>query len=178
MSRIGKLPVTIPAKVEVTLDGQTITVKGPKGSMSQKFTSPVHIAVENGEVRVSPAGSSKLARSMYGTARSIISNMVQGVTEGFSKDVEVKGVGFRTAVQGKNINMHLGYSHPINHAIPEGVTVTAVENTKLKIEGVDKQKVGELAASLKSYYKPEPYKGKGVYIAGERYRTKEGKKAG
>jgi large subunit ribosomal protein L6 len=178
MSRIGKLPVTIPDKVKVDVDDQTIRVEGPKGKIEQTFDAPVQIAVEDGDIIVRPLDQSHRAKAMYGTTRSLISNMVEGVTNGFSKKLEVKGVGFRAAVQGKVINLSLGYSHPINQEIPEGLKVTVTDQTKILIEGVDKQAVGALAAEIKHYYKPEPYKGKGVHIEGEFYRRKEGKKAG
>jgi large subunit ribosomal protein L6 len=180
MSRIGKLPVAIPDKVEVKVDnGATVHVKGPKGSMTKSFKSTVvAIAVEDGAVVVSPVGNSREAKAMYGTARSIINGMVEGVTKGFEKNLIINGVGFKAAVQGKFLDLALGYSHPIKHPIPDGLTVTVADQTKVKVEGYDKQMVGQFAAQVKKFYPAEPYKGKGVAIQGEFVRRKEGKKAG
>jgi len=176
MSRIGKLPVAIPANVELTLKDNQVSVKGPKGSVIKEFNTSVDLKVEEGQLTVAPANNSKLAKAMHGTARSIINNMVKGVVDGFSKDLEIHGVGFRAALKGKILDLSLGYSHPIEHEIPEGITVTVAENTKIKVEGADKQLVGAVAASIKAYYPVEPYKGKGVRIVGEFVRRKEGKK--
>jgi len=176
MSRIGKLPVVIPEKVKAEITDNTVKIEGPKGTLSQTFDSSVSIAFADGEIRVSPNGENRRARAMYGTARSIISNMVTGVVDGFSKKLLIEGVGFRATVNGKILNLALGYSHPINFPIPEGVTVTVDSNTKLLVEGADKQTVGACAASIKSFYPAEPYKGKGVRIEGEFVRRKEGKK--
>ena len=180
MSRIGKLPVEIPAKVEVKVDnGTTIQVKGPKGSLTRSFNPRnVTLTVDDGQVTVAPVDNSKLSRSMYGTARSIINGMVEGVTKGFEKNLTINGVGFKAAVQGKVLDLALGYSHPIKHPIPDGLTVTVQDQTKIKVEGFDKQLVGEFAARVKKFYPAEPYKGKGVAIEGEFVRRKEGKKAG
>jgi len=180
MSRIGKLPVAIPEKVDVSIEGDAaITVKGPKGSLSKSF-NPRHINLkeEDGSIVVSPVGNSKDAKAMYGTARSLIQGMVEGVTNGFVKNLIINGVGFRANVQGKFLDLALGYSHPIQHPIPEGLTVTVADQTKVKVEGYDKQVVGQFAAQVKSFYPAEPYKGKGVAIEGEYVRRKEGKKAG
>lgn len=178
MSRIGKLPISVPTTVKVKLDKNTITVDGPKGKLIKDFNPAVVLKLESNELVVTPANASRFARAMQGTARSIIANMVQGVIEGYSKDIEIKGVGFRAAVKGTVLNLLLGYSHPINYSIPEGITITVTENTKIKVEGIDKQKVGAVAADLKHFYKPEPYKGKGVHIIGEYVRRKEGKTVG
>jgi len=177
MSRIGKIPVDIPAGVEVGLDNQTIRVKGPKGELSKTFSPLAVIKVSDETVAVSPANESRAAQAQYGTARSIIANMVQGVTQPFSKDLLIEGVGFRAAIKGSVIDLELGYSHPVEHTIPEGVTVTVADNVKIHVEGADKQKVGQLAAEIKSYYPVEPYKGKGVRILGQYVRRKEGKKS-
>ena len=177
MSRIGKIPVDIPAGVEVGLDNQTIRVKGPKGELSKTFSPLAVIKVSDEKVVVSPADDSRAAQAQYGTARSIIANMVQGVTQPFSKDLLIEGVGFRAAIKGSVIDLELGYSHPVEHTIPEGVTVTVADNVKIHVEGADKQKVGQLAAEIKSYYPVEPYKGKGVRILGQYVRRKEGKKS-
>jgi large subunit ribosomal protein L6 len=176
MSRIGKLPINIPEKVEVTLDGTNITVKGPKGTLVNQFAPVVKITQLENSIEVKPTDSSRLSRAMHGTARSIISGMVQGVTDGFSKSLQIIGVGFRATVQGNLIDLSLGYSHDIKHPIPDGVTVTVEDGVKIKVEGIDKQVVGQLAAQIKSYYPAEPYKGKGVRIVGQYVRRKEGKK--
>ena len=177
MSRIGKIPVEIPSGVEVALDNQTIRVKGPKGELSKTFSPLAVIKLSDDKVVVSPADDSRAAQAQYGTARSIIANMVQGVTQPFSKDLLIEGVGFRAAIKGSVIDLELGYSHPVEHTIPEGVSVTVADNIKIHVEGADKQKVGQLAAEIKSYYPVEPYKGKGVRILGQYVRRKEGKKS-
>jgi large subunit ribosomal protein L6 len=180
MSRIGKLPVAIPEKVEVKVDAKgKIEVKGPKGTLDKVFSPKVvSVEVKDGNVLVNPVGSSRDARAMHGTARSIINGMVEGVTKGFEKNLTINGVGFKAAVQGKVLDLALGYSHPIKHPIPEGLTVTVTDQTKIKVEGYDKQVVGQFAAQVKKFYPVEPYKGKGVSINGEYIRRKEGKKAG
>ena len=176
MSRIGKLPVAIPDKVKVELNGNVVQVEGPKGRLEKSFDRSVRLKLEDGQLVVEPANNSRLARAMHGTARSIIGNMVDGVVEGYAKDLEIEGVGFRAAVQGDVLDLSLGYSHPVRHPIPEGITITVTENTKIKVEGIDKQLVGQVTAAIKSYYPVEPYKGKGVRIVGEYVRRKEGKK--
>ena len=178
MSRIGKLPVEIPEKVTVTVEANEVSVEGPKGKLSHVFPNAVKITQEDGQVSVAPTNNSRFARSMYGTARSLIANMVLGVVEGYSKSLEISGVGFRAALNGNKLDMNLGYSHPILYEIPQGITITVTENTKLKVEGIDTQQVGEVAASIRAFYPPEPYKGKGVRIVGEYVRRKEGKTAG
>ena len=175
MSRVGKLPVSIPDKVKVAIDDVTVTVEGPKGKLSKTFTSSIRIDTGDDGVQVSPANETRQARAMYGTARAIIANMVTGVTQGYSKDLEITGVGFRAALNGNKLDLALGYSHPIQYTVPAGVTVTVNENTKLKVEGIDKQMVGAVAADIRRFYPPEPYKGKGVRIVGEKVRRKEGK---
>jgi len=176
MSRIGKLPVSIPEKVKAEVSGSTVMIEGPKGKLEKTFNRSVSIEIADGQIQVVPANNSRLAKAMYGTARSIIANMVEGVVNGFSKRLEINGVGFRASVTGQNVDLALGYSHPIQHPIPEGITVTVTENTKVTVEGADKQMVGAVAAAIKSYYPVEPYKGKGVRIVGEFVRRKEGKK--
>lgn len=178
MSRIGKQPVVLPEKVSASARGTAIEVEGPKGRLERDFAAPIEIEVEEGRVIVRPKGNSHFSKVMYGTVRSHIANMVMGVTEGFSKDLELFGVGFRAALSGKVLDMNLGYSHPIRFDIPEGITITVQENTKIKVEGIDKQLVGEVAARLKQFYPVEPYNGKGVRILGQYVRSKEGKKAG
>lgn len=179
MSRIGKLPVEIPEKVEVKVDGGTIEVKGPKGANTKTFsTNDVSITIEDGNVLVNPVGKSRHARAMHGTVRSIISGMIEGVSKGFEKNLIINGVGFRATLEGDVLDLALGYAHPIKHPIPEGLTVTVADQTKVKVEGYDKQAVGHFAAQVKKFYPVEPYKGKGVAIQGEFVRRKEGKKAG
>lgn len=177
MSRIGKLPIPVLDKANVTVDGQTVRCDGPKGKLEQTFDGSVNIELADGEIKVSPADSSRHARAMYGTARSIINNMVVGVVDGYEKKLEIKGVGFRAALKGDLLDLALGYSHPVEVKIPEGITVTVTENTKLSVTGADKQMVGEITATIYSYFPAEPYKGKGVHIVGQYVRRKEGKKS-
>ncbi|HCJ12587.1 MAG: 50S ribosomal protein L6 [Verrucomicrobia bacterium GWF2_51_19] len=176
MSRIGKLPVQIPSAVKANISGQTVLIEGPKGKVSKTFDKAVTITLKEGELLVDSANNSRLAHAMRGTARAILANMVKGVQVLYSKDLEIVGVGFKAILNGKMIDLALGYSHPIKYEIPEGIKVTIVENTKLKIEGVDKHLVGQVAADIKHFYPVEPYKGKGVRIVGQYVRRKEGKK--
>lgn len=180
MSRIGKLPIAIPDKVKIDVDEKTktVTIEGPKGKLVKAFRAPVAITIEEGELRVAPTAKDRHARAMYGTTRSILSNMVAGVVDGYSKDLEIQGTGYRAAVNGQKLDLALGYSHPIKYTIPQGITVTVTDNTKVKVEGPDKHLVGQVAADIKHFNKAEPYKGKGVRIVGEFVRSKEGKKAG
>ncbi len=177
MSRIGKLPVPVLDKAKVTVDGATISVEGPKGKLQKTFDRSVTIEHVDNEIRVAPVDSSRHARAMFGTVRSIINNMVIGVVNGYRKDLIIKGVGFRAALKGDLLDLSLGYSHPVELPIPEGITVKVVENTKVSVEGADKQVVGEIAATIYSYFPAEPYKGKGVHIVGQYVRRKEGKKS-
>jgi len=177
MSRIGKLPIPVLDKANVSIDGQTVSVDGPKGKLEQTFDNSVKIEMADGAISVSPANTSRHARAMYGTARSIINNMVVGVVDGYEKKLEIKGVGFRAALKGDVLDLALGYSHPVEVKIPEGITVTVAENTKLSVSGADKQMVGEITATIYSYFPAEPYKGKGVHIVGQYVRRKEGKKS-
>jgi large subunit ribosomal protein L6 len=175
MSRVGKVPVTIPAKVKVDIKDTTVSVEGPKGKVSRTFAPVVSITLADSKVTVAPTEESRFSRAMYGTARSVIAGMVKGASEGFAKDLEIQGVGFKAALKGKQLDLALGYSHPILFDIPEGIKITVTEGTKLKVEGADKQLVGMVTSQIRSYYPPEPYKGKGVRIVGERVRRKEGK---
>jgi large subunit ribosomal protein L6 len=175
MSRIGKVPVTIPEKVKVDVKDQTVLVEGPKGKVSKTFAPVVKIEVANKKVTVAPVEQTRFANAMYGTARSVIAGMVKGVTDGYTKELEIQGVGFKANLKGKQLDLALGYSHPILFDIPEGIKITVTDGTKLKVEGADKQLVGAVTANIRSYYPPEPYKGKGVRIVGERVRRKEGK---
>ena len=176
MSRIGKLPVPIPDKVQASVKEDTLTIQGPKGTLEKSFDRVVNIEISDGQISVKPVNTSRLAKAMYGTARSIIDNMVQGVVKGFAKELDLNGVGFKAAVKGNVLDLALGYSHPIAYPIPKGLTITVNSNTRIKVEGIDKQQVGQAAAMIKAYYPIEPYKGKGVNIVGEFVRRKEGKK--
>lgn len=176
MSRVGKLPIAIPDGVSVDVSGSSIKVKGPKGELSKEFSKDVSIEVEEGQIKVAPSNKSRFANAMYGTARSIINGLVIGVTQGFSKDIEISGVGYNATLKGKVLNLKLGFSHDINYDIPDGVTITVTDGgTKLKVEGIDKQVVGQAAASIRHYHPVEPYKGKGVHIVGQHEIRKEGK---
>ena len=175
MSRIGKVPVPIPDKVKIDVKDQTVHVEGPKGKVTKSFAPVVKIVVANKQLTVSPVDESRFSRAMFGTARSVIAAMVKGVTEGYVKELEIQGVGFKANLKGKQLDLALGYSHPILFDVPEGIKITVTDQTKLKIEGADKQLVGAVTANIRAYYPPEPYKGKGVRIVGERVRRKEGK---
>jgi large subunit ribosomal protein L6 len=175
MSRIGKQPVSIPDKVKVTVTGENVLVEGPKGKVQKSFAPVVKVTVGAKAVTFAPTDDSRFAKAMYGTARSVVAGMVKGVTDGYTKDLEIQGVGFKANLKGKQLDLALGYSHPIIMDIPEGIKVTVVEGTKIKVEGADKQLVGAVTAEIRGYYPPEPYKGKGVRIVGERVRRKEGK---
>jgi large subunit ribosomal protein L6 len=175
MSRIGKQPVVIPAKVKVDVKGSKVFVEGPKGKLDMEIPRRTSLKIEGGNVLVSRDGDDAEARALHGLSRALLNNLVKGVSEGYSKKLEINGVGFKAAVQGKVVNMSLGYSHPINYEIPDQIKVTVEENTKITIEGPSKQVVGQVAAELRSYYPPEPYKGKGVKYSDERVERKEGK---
>jgi large subunit ribosomal protein L6 len=177
MSRIGNLPIEIPSGVDVNIEGSVVKVKGPKGELLQELNASIELDVTENLINVRPKDSSRQTRALQGTMRSLIANMVSGVVTPYSKDLLIEGVGFRAAVKGTDVGLELGYSHPINHPIPDGVSVTVADNVKIHVEGSDKQKVGQLAADIKSYYPVEPYKGKGVRILGQYVRRKEGKKS-
>ena len=176
MSRIGKRPVELPSGVEAKLDGQRIEVKGPKGTRSFKATDDVTLAVEDGSVTVTPRGPSKRARQQWGMARTQVANCVQGVTIGFKKELEIHGVGYRAQMQGTTLKLNLGLSHDVDFAVPEGITVTAPKPTEIVVEGIDDQQVGQVAANIREWRRPEPYKGKGIRYKGEFIFRKEGKK--
>jgi large subunit ribosomal protein L6 len=176
MSRIGKRPVAVPSGVTANVDGQTVKMKGPKGQLQFIVHDDVEVKFENGQVKVAPRSETKRARSLYGTARAQIANLVEGVTKGFEKKLEITGVGYRAAMQGKNLQLALGYSHDVVYAIPEGITITVAKPTEITVAGTDAQRVGQVAAEIRSYRPPEPYKGKGVKYAGEFIFRKEGKK--
>src|SRR6476620_1675366 len=175
MSRIGKMPVTIPPKVKVGVADRKISVEGPKGKLEFALPKRTTVSVEGDRIVVARDGDDAEAKSLHGLSRAIVNNMVRGVSEGFVKKLEIQGVGFKAAVQGKTVNMSLGYSHPINYPIPDQIKVTVEENTKLTIEGPSKEVVGRVASEIRSYYPPEPYKGKGVRYTDERVVRKEGK---
>jgi len=175
MSRIGKMPIAIPAKVKVSVNGNLLSAEGPKGKLELNLPRHTAAAVKGDQISVTRNGESAEAKAMHGLARALINNIVRGVSEGFQKKLEIQGVGFKASVKGTNVDMVLGYSHPILYPIPAGVKVTVEENTKLTIEGADRQVVGRVAADLRSFYPPEPYKGKGVRYAGEHVVRKEGK---
>ncbi|HMP82042.1 MAG TPA: 50S ribosomal protein L6 [Verrucomicrobiota bacterium] len=175
MSRIGKQPIAIPPKVKVEVKGQKVHVEGPKGKLDWELPKRTSLKVADGKITVSRDGDDPQAKALHGLSRALLSNMVTGVTDGFVKKLEIQGVGFKAAVQGKTVNLLLGFSHPINYPIPDQIKVTVEENTKLTIEGPDAQVVGRVAAEIRSYYPPEPYKGKGVRYAGEHVQRKEGK---
>jgi len=179
MSQIGKLPIPIPSGVTVTLSGQTVTVKGPKGELSFTHHPDMKVEVADKEVIVSRPNDQKENRSLHGTTRALIGNMIDGVTKGFEKKLEVRGVGYRFNIGGKKLTLNLGYSHPIDFAVPEGITIVGDEENKnlMSIQGIDKQLVGETAARIREFRKPEPYKGKGVRYADEYVAMKQGKKA-
>ncbi len=175
MSRIGKQPVVIPPKVKVDIKGDKVSAEGPKGKLALQMPHRTSAKVDGANVLVTRAGEDSEARALHGLTRALINNMLKGVSDGFVKKLEIQGVGFKAAVQGKSITMSLGYSHPINYPIPDQIKVTVEENTKITIEGPDKQIVGRVAAELRSFYPPEPYKGKGVRYVGEQVKRKEGK---
>ncbi|MDB6068754.1 MAG: ribosomal protein [Pedosphaera sp.] len=175
MSRIGKQPITIPAKVKVAVNGQKVSVEGPKGKLNMELHRRTSLKVDGDTITVSRAGDDAEARAMHGLSRALVNNMVKGVSEGFVKRLGIQGVGFKAAVQGKNVNLSLGYSHPLLYPIPDQIKVTVEENTKVTIEGPDKAEVGRVAAEIRSFYPPEPYKGKGVRYADEKVIRKEGK---
>jgi len=175
MSRIGKQPIAIPPKVKVEVKGQRVSVEGPKGKLNWELPRRTSLRVDNGKVVVSRQGDDAQAKALHGLSRALVNNMVKGVSEGFVKKLEIQGVGFKAAVQGKSVSLSLGYSHPVVYPIPDQIKVTVEENTKLTIEGPDRQSVGQVAAEIRSFYPPEPYKGKGVRYSDERVIRKEGK---
>ena len=176
MSRIGKRAVAIPSGVTATIDNGTLTVKGPKGTLSMGLSDLISYKVEGDEIAVEPANDSKQARSFWGMQRTLVSNLVEGVTEGFSKTLEISGVGYRAKAQGKTLKLELGFSHDVDLVVPEGLTVNTPDQTTVEVSGIDKQAVGQFAAEIRKWRKPEPYKGKGIKYRGEYIFRKEGKK--
>lgn len=178
MSRVGLKPISLPEKVAIQVDGDSVKVEGPKGKLDFTLPSGISLRSEDGSVIVSRLTEQRQHRALHGTVRSIVNNMITGVSTGFSKDLEIHGVGLRAAVKGSDLDLSLGKSHPLLHPIPSGLTVTVNDNTKIKVEGIDKQLVGQFAAEVRRYYPPEPYKGKGVRYSNEKVRRKEGKSVG
>jgi large subunit ribosomal protein L6 len=176
MSRVGKKPVPVPSGVTANVSGTTINVKGPKGALSLVFDDRVAVEMDKGEIKVDPKDESKAARALWGTTRANLNNIMTGVTKGFERKLEITGVGYRAAVQGKNLQLALGYSHDVLYPIPEGIAVVTPKPTEIVVSGIDKKKVGQVAAEIRAYRPPEPYKGKGVRYAGEFIFRKEGKK--
>jgi len=176
MSRIGKRPVPVPAGVTAAIEGKQLSVKGPKGTLSIDLADEVTYEIGDGGISVQPANDTKRARSFWGMQRTLVANLITGVTEGYTKQLQITGVGYRANVQGKNLKLQLGYSHDVDYAIPEGITIATPDQTTVNISGIDKQKVGQVAAEIRRWRKPEPYKGKGIKYAGEFIFRKEGKK--
>jgi large subunit ribosomal protein L6 len=176
MSRIGKKPVPVPSGVTANVSGTTVSVKGPKGTLSLVFDDRVAVAIDKGEIKVDPKDDSNAARALWGTTRANLNNILTGVTKGFERKLEITGVGYRAAVQGKNLQLALGYSHDVLYPIPEGIAVVTPKPTEIVVSGIDKKKVGQVASEIRAYRPPEPYKGKGVRYADEFIFRKEGKK--
>ena len=176
MSRIGKKAIAVPDGVTATLDGQQVVVKGPKGELTAVLVDEVIAKLEDGEIKVDPRDESKRAHAMWGLSRTVVSNLIEGVSDGFSKTLEINGVGYRAAMQGNALQLNVGLSHEVKYPIPEGIKVECPRPTEIIVSGIDKQKVGQVAAEIRSYRPPEPYKGKGIKYAGEYIFRKEGKK--
>ncbi len=175
MSRIGRSPITLPAGVEVSITGQHVAVKGPKGSLSRDIAEPIRVSQADGLVTVARPNDERLSRALHGLSRTLVANMVEGVTTGYSKTIEIVGVGYRVAEKGKDLEFALGYSHPVPFLAPEGISFKVESPTKFSISGIDKQLVGEVAAKIKKLRKADPYKGKGLRLSGEVVRRKQGK---
>jgi large subunit ribosomal protein L6 len=176
MSRIGKRAVPVPSGVTASVEGQTVKMKGPKGTLQYVVPDDIVVTMENGAIKVDPRFETKRARAMWGTSRTLVSNLVTGVTKGFETKLEITGVGYRAAVQGKNLQLALGFSHDVIYPIPDGIAIAAPKPTEIVVTGIDKQRVGQVAAEIRGFRPPEPYKGKGVKYAGEFIFRKEGKK--
>ncbi len=176
MSRVGKKPIALPSGVTANVEGQTVKVKGPKGSLAVVLHDDVAVTLEGSRIKVDPRSDTKRARAQWGTSRTLVANLIAGVSKGFQERLEINGVGYRAAVQGKNLQIALGYSHDIVYAIPEGITIATPRPVEIVISGSDRQKVGQVAAEIRDYRPPEPYKGKGIKYASERIFRKEGKK--
>jgi large subunit ribosomal protein L6 len=176
MSRIGKRPIAVPSGITANVEGQTVKVKGPKGALQVVLHDDVTVKLEGGQIKVAPRSETKRARSQWGTSRTLINNLIAGVSKGFEQRLEINGVGYRAAVQGKNLQIALGYSHDIVYPIPEGISIATPRPVEIVITGSDRQRVGQVAAEIREYRPPEPYKGKGIKYADERIFRKEGKK--
>ena len=176
MSRIGKRAVALPAGVTATVEGRTLAVKGPKGTLSLQMADEIDYDIQDGAIQVAPANDTKHARAFWGMQRTLVQNLVTGVTDGFTKTLEITGVGYRAAAQGRNLRLQLGYSHDVNIPVPEGIDIKTPDPTTVEISGIDRQKVGQVAAEIRRWRKPEPYKGKGIKYRGEYIFRKEGKK--
>jgi large subunit ribosomal protein L6 len=176
MSRIGKQPIAVPSGVTVDIDGQSVSVRGPKGQLSAVLLDDVSAKMGDGGVAVVPRDMSKRSRTMWGMQRTVVANMVEGVSDGFTRSLEINGVGYRAQAQGRNLQLALGFSHEVNYAVPDGIEIACPKPTEITITGIDKQKVGQVAAEIRRFRPPEPYKGKGVKYAGEYIFRKEGKK--
>ena len=176
MSRIGKKAVAVPSGVTANVDGQTIKIKGPKGALQVVLHDDIEVKMDKGAIKIDPRAETKRARSQWGTSRTLVNNLIAGVTKGFEEKLEIVGVGFRAAVQGKTLNLQLGFSHDVNFAIPQGIAIATPKPTEIVVTGIDKQQVGQVAAEIRGFRPPEPYKGKGVKYVGEYIFRKEGKK--
>jgi large subunit ribosomal protein L6 len=176
MSRIGKKPIAVPSGVTAAVEGQTVKVKGPKGALQAAVHDEVVVKLEGGQIKLDPRAETKRARAQWGTSRTLVANLISGVTKGFERRLEISGVGYRAAVQGKNLQIALGYSHDVIYPIPEGITIATPRPVEIVVSGSDRQKVGQVAAEIREYRPPEPYKGKGIKYANERIFRKEGKK--
>jgi len=176
MSRVGKRAVAVPSGITANVEGQTVKVKGPKGALSAVLPDDVSVKIEGAQIKVDPRAETKRARAQWGTSRTLVANLIAGVSKGFERRLEINGVGYRAAVQGKNLQLALGYSHDIVYPIPEGITIATPRPVEIVISGSDRQKVGQVAAEIRDYRPPEPYKGKGIKYADERIFRKEGKK--
>lgn len=177
MSRIGQKPITVPDKVKVAVNGPLVNIEGPRGKVKHTLPSGIEARLDGKTLLVEKKGETRQHKALHGLSRSLLANYVQGTSEGFQKKLEIQGVGFKAAIQGKTLNLSLGFSHPINYSVPDDIKVTVTDNTNILIEGADKQKVGAVAADIRAYYPPEPYKGKGVRYSGEQIIRKEGKTA-
>ncbi len=178
MSRIGKAPIPLPQGVEVKIEGSTVEVKGPQGTLSHTMPGDISLQIEDGMIHVRRNGDAKRVRSLHGLTRTLIANMVTGVTQGFQKRLEIVGIGYRVNLQERNLQLSLGYSHPVIYPIPEDIEVVVDKQTNITVKGIDKQKVGQVAAEIRGFRKPEPYKGKGIRYMGEQIRRKAGKAKG
>ena len=177
MSRIGLQPIPVPDKVKITVNGPLVNIEGPRGKLKHTLPSGIEAALDGKILNVTKSGTTRQHKALHGLSRSLLANFVQGANEGFQKKLEIQGVGFKAALNGKILNLNLGFSHPINYSVPDDIKVTVTDNTNILVEGADKQKVGAVAADIRAYYPPEPYKGKGVRYSGEQIIRKEGKTA-